>query len=108
MSGVGFPIRIGSSLWGAERCGLERASPVLDLGCGPGQLVRNAWEQIEGLRGHFERHVGKTLLMGRLTHGAGALILLPAGAVRIPFATFFWFNLLGTLPKSQLLLLLGY
>lgn len=70
--------------------------------------LRNAWEKIEGLRSHFKRHVGKTLLMGKLTHGAGGLILLTAGAVRIPFATFFWFNLLGTLPKSLLLLLLGY
>jgi membrane protein DedA with SNARE-associated domain len=70
--------------------------------------LRNVWDQIEGLRSHFERHVGKTLLMGKLTHGAGGLILLTAGAVRIPFAAFFWFNLLGTLPKSLLLLLLGY
>jgi membrane protein DedA with SNARE-associated domain len=64
--------------------------------------------QIEKLKGHFDRHVGTTLLMGKLTHGVGGLILLTAGAVRIPFAAFFWFNLLGTLPKSLLLLLVGY
>jgi len=65
-------------------------------------------DRIEKLRVRFDRHVGATLLMGKLTHGVGGLILLTAGVVRIPYAAFFWFNLLGTLPKSLFLLLVGY
>lgn len=64
--------------------------------------------RFEKLRDRFDRQVGTTLLMGKLTHGVGGLILLTAGVVRIPFAPFFWFNLLGTLPKSLFLLLVGY
>jgi membrane protein DedA with SNARE-associated domain len=73
-----------------------------------GKYLRISWEQIETLKRHFERHVGKTLLMGKLTHGAGGLILLAAGVAKIPYLRFFWFNLLGTLPKSLVLLLVGY
>ena len=70
--------------------------------------LKNILDKVETLKRHFERHVGKTLLMGKLTHGAGGLVLFAAGVVRIRFVTFLWFNVLGTLPKSLALLLVGY
>ncbi len=73
-----------------------------------GKYLAVSWEQIDKLKRHFERHVGRTLLMGKLTHGAGGLILLAAGVAEVPYLLFFWFNLLGTLPKSLVLLLVGY
>ena len=60
------------------------------------------------LENHFERHGPKTLLIGKLTHSAGFLVLIAAGASRMPFGAFLWYNLLGTLPKSLFFLILGY
>lgn len=65
-------------------------------------------ERIERLAGHFRDFGGRTLIFGKLTHSAGAVILVAAGAARMPFAVFLWYNLLGTLPKSLLFLLIGY
>ncbi len=73
-----------------------------------GKYLGVSWEKIDAFKRRFERHIGKTLLTGKLTHGAGGLILLAAGVARVPYLTFLWFNLLGTLPKSLVLLLLGY
>ena len=60
------------------------------------------------LKDHFARHAGKTLLMGKLTHGAGGFVLVAAGVAKVPYGTFLWFNFLGTLPKSLAFLLVGY
>jgi membrane protein DedA with SNARE-associated domain len=51
---------------------------------------------------------GAMLLFGKLTHSAGFAVLLAAGAARVPMRRFLAFNLLGTLPKSLVLVLLGY
>ncbi|HSB80935.1 MAG TPA: DedA family protein [Candidatus Methylomirabilis sp.] len=73
-----------------------------------GKYLRVTWVQIDRVKRHFERHVGKTLLLGKLTHGAGGLILLAAGVAEVPYIVFLWFNLLGTLPKSLIFLLVGF
>jgi membrane protein DedA with SNARE-associated domain len=57
---------------------------------------------------HFEKHSGKTLLLGKVTQGVGALILVGAGAARMRAGRFVAFNLIATLPKSLALLLFGY
>jgi membrane protein DedA with SNARE-associated domain len=51
---------------------------------------------------------GAMLLFGKLTHSAGFAVLLAAGAAHVPMRRFLAFNLLGTLPKSLVLVLLGY
>jgi membrane protein DedA with SNARE-associated domain len=73
-----------------------------------GKYLGVPWDQIEKLKRHFQQHVGKTLLLGKLTQGAGGLILVAAGAAKVPSPIFLWFNLLGTLPKSLVLLLVGF
>jgi membrane protein DedA with SNARE-associated domain len=75
---------------------------------GWGRCLCITWDQIDRLKQHFARHVGKTLLLGKLTQGAGGLILVAAGAAEVPYPVFLWFNLLGTLPKSLALLLVGF
>ncbi len=57
---------------------------------------------------HFRQSGGRTLLIGKLTHSAGMLVLLAAGASRMRFGPFLLYNLLGTLPKSLFFLLIGY
>jgi membrane protein DedA with SNARE-associated domain len=51
---------------------------------------------------------GAMLLFGKLTHSAGFAVLLAAGAARVDLRRFLAFNLLGTLPKVLVLVLLGY
>jgi membrane protein DedA with SNARE-associated domain len=65
-------------------------------------------QRLAALREYFQFHAGTTLLIGKLTHSAGLIIMLAAGASKMPFGTFIWFNLLGTLPKSLFFLLVGY
>lgn len=51
---------------------------------------------------------GAMLLFGKLTHSAGFAVLLAAGAAHVKLRRFLAFNLLGTLPKVLVLVLLGY
>ncbi|WP_019939219.1 DedA family protein [Bordetella sp. FB-8] len=63
---------------------------------------------LKTVQAHLSRHAGKTLLFGKLTHAAGFLVLLAAGAAQIPLPRFLGYNLLGTLLKSAAFVLLGY
>lgn len=65
-------------------------------------------DQLSRLSGHFEARGGRTLLFGKLTHSVGFAVLAAAGMVRMPPLRFFWFNLLGTVPKSLVFVALGY
>ncbi len=65
-------------------------------------------ERVQAVEDHFEKHPGKTLLVGKLTHAAGGAILFAAGMGNVPFGKFLWYNFIGTLPKSLVLMLLGY
>jgi membrane protein DedA with SNARE-associated domain len=48
------------------------------------------------------------LLFGKLTHSAGFAVLLAAGAAHVPMRRFLAYNVLGTLPKSLVLVIVGY
>ncbi|QWA13121.1 hypothetical protein GTU79_10935 [Sodalis ligni] len=56
----------------------------------------------------FRAHPGRILVTAKLTHAAGFVVLVSAGAARIPLWRFLGFNLLATLPKSGLFVLLGF
>lgn len=60
------------------------------------------------LEEHFRLNGGKILLIGKLTHSAGFMILLAAGASKMFFGTFIWYNFIGTVPKSLFFLVIGY
>lgn len=63
---------------------------------------------MEQLEKHFEKHTGKTLIIGKLAQVVGAVVLVAAGIARVPFRKFIWYNFIATLPKSLILLLIGY
>lgn len=65
-------------------------------------------ERIENLKKYFEKHGAKTLLFGKFTQIFGSIILVSAGIAKIPYATFFFYNLLATLVKSLFFLLIGF
>lgn len=65
-------------------------------------------DRLAALTEHFATQGGRTLILGKITHSAGAAVLVAAGLARMPFWQFLWYNLLGTLPKSAVFLALGY
>jgi membrane protein DedA with SNARE-associated domain len=71
-------------------------------------LSVNRQRHLAALQAYLHKHAGKTLLIGKLTHAAGFLVLLAAGAARIPLPRFLAYCLLGTLIKSAAFVLLGY
>lgn len=64
--------------------------------------------RIDVLRSHIRARAGRVLLFGKLTQSAGFAVLLAAGVARVRPATFLFYNVLGTLPKSALFVVLGY
>jgi membrane-associated protein len=65
-------------------------------------------ERLLRIERHFEKHSGKTLVLGKLTHAVGSLVLVGAGVARVRPRRFLVYNLVATVPKSLALLLVGY
>ena len=65
------------------------------------RVVRKLEAAIKKSRGPF-------LFFGKLSHALGGIILFAAGSAEIPIKEFLWFNFLATLPKSLILLAVGY
>ena len=60
------------------------------------------------LEEHFRHSGGRTLIIGKVTHSAGFLVLLAAGGARMPFGRFLLYNLIGTVPKCLFFMVIGY
>lgn len=60
------------------------------------------------LEQHFLDSGGRTLIIGKLTHSAGFLVLLAAGGARMPFGRFLLYNLIATVPKSLFFMVIGW
>lgn len=56
----------------------------------------------------FEKHGGKILLFGKLTHAFGAVFLIGAGYFDMNLPLFIWYNTIGTIIKSSILMYVGY
>ena len=56
----------------------------------------------------IKKNKGPFLFFGKLSHAIGGLILFAAGSAEIPLKEFVWFNFLATIPKSLILLAVGY
>jgi membrane protein DedA with SNARE-associated domain len=78
-----------------------------DLGRG-GRWAARLRQRIDVLAPRIRTRAGAMLLFGKLTHSAGFAVLLAAGAAHVPIRRFLAYNLLGTLAKSLVLVLLGY
>ena len=57
---------------------------------------------------HFAAKGGRTLMFAKITHSAGLPILIASGMAKMNVTLYMWYNLLGTLPKTALLVLIGY
>jgi membrane protein DedA with SNARE-associated domain len=74
---------------------------------GIGAKIGITEERLAPLREGFKRNDGKIVLLGK-TQALGSIVLYFAGATRMPFFRFLFWNLLGTLPKTLLFELVGF
>lgn len=91
---------LGFYLLGRQGLDRLRMSWRHRLGLGPARTA--------SLARHFDRYGGRTLILGKLTHSAGAAVLVAAGLTRMPVRSFLTFNLIAALPKTAALMALGY
>ncbi len=94
---VGDAIHYSLGRWGG-RAFVDRWGKY--FGVGPGR--------IESLEKQFDKRGGKLLFIGKMSHGVGGAFLVAAGLIKMPFDKFILANMLATLIKSLLLLLLGF
>lgn len=73
-----------------------------------GKYIGITETKIQELEGHFVRHSGKTILFSKIAHGIGTLFLVAAGVSKMPLGRFIFYNTIGTIPKTLILLLAGY
>jgi membrane protein DedA with SNARE-associated domain len=73
-----------------------------------GKLLGLSKNSIEKVTKHFDMHSGKTVFWGKITHSIGFAVLLASGLVGMPIGDFILYNFLGTVPKSLVLVIVGY
>jgi membrane protein DedA with SNARE-associated domain len=86
------------------------------LGRWGGRHAINKWakylgfnpEHISKVEKLFHHHGGKTLLLGKITQVVGSAVLVAAGVAKMPYKRFLYLNAIITIPKSLLLVLIGY
>jgi len=72
------------------------------------KVLRITEQRLENIEKHFVLHPKKSILFAKILHGVGGIVQIVAGLARMPFIEFLWVSFLGTLPKSLILLLVGY
>ena len=65
-------------------------------------------QSIQALESHFHRRPHRTFILGKIAHGAGTMVLFTAGFIKLPFRKFIMANILPTVIKSFVLILVGY
>ncbi len=65
-------------------------------------------KKIQEMKDSVKAHSGKILFLGKLSHAIGAPVLIAAGLAGVPLNEFVLYNFLATIPKSFILLLVGY
>ena len=73
-----------------------------------GKYVGLTAVRVETLEAHFHKHGNKTLLFGKWSQVLGAPILASAGMAGMPYLKFIGVNLVGSVPKCILWVVIGY
>ena len=94
---VGDAVHYSFGRWGG-RAFIDRWGKY--FGVGPGQIAP--------IEKQFDKRGDKLLFIGKMSHGVGGAFLIAAGLIKMPFDKFIFANLLATLIKSLILLLLGF
>lgn len=65
-------------------------------------------DKILHIEAHFKEHPKKSILFGKLFHGVGGVVQVAAGVARMPFYEYIILNIIVTLPKTFILLSIGF
>ena len=73
-----------------------------------GKYIGINLEKINQLENCFKKNGKKILIIGKLTHAVGIIVLTTAGIAKMNIKDFILFNFIPTLPKSLFLIILGF
>ncbi len=73
-----------------------------------GHYIGITHSKLNSLENHFKNHSGKTIIIGKISHAVVIPILIAAGTAKMPFLKFIWFNFISTVPKSLILIIIGF
>lgn len=65
-------------------------------------------KRISHIDRHFLNHAGKTLILGKVSFSMEVPIIIAAGIARFSYTRFMLYMVTGALPKTLMLLLIGY
>lgn len=72
------------------------------------RFLRIGESRVEVLAQRLRRNAGGLIIAGKLTHAAGAAVLVAAGAARVPFGFFLLCNFIAAVPKTLVFIMLGW
>lgn len=73
-----------------------------------GKYIGIGEDQVKSLEKQFIKRGNNLLFIGKMSHGIGGAFLVAAGIIKMPFDKFIFSNMLATLVKSMILLLIGF
>ncbi len=73
-----------------------------------GRFIGVGKDQVESMERQFSKRGSKLLFIGKMSHGVGGAFLVAAGIIKMPFYEFMFSNMLATLVKSMILLIIGF
>ena len=73
-----------------------------------GKYIGLSLERVQKMEHQFEKRGKMILIWGKISHVFGAVILVSAGISKVKFKDFIFLNFIASLPKSALLLLIGF
>jgi membrane-associated protein len=73
-----------------------------------GRLIGYDLDKAVFLEDHFKRHLWKTLLVAKFAQGIGSTIQISSGIAKVSYPKFLWINIIGVIPKTIILMLLGF
>ncbi len=60
------------------------------------------------LENHFRNHKAKTFFIAKFSHGLGSSVQIASGMARVDYFEFVALNLVGTIPKTIILMIIGF
>ena len=73
-----------------------------------GKYIGIELKEVEHMERLFKNHLGKTVVISKLTHVVGVPFLIAAGLAKTSFIMFTFYNTIGTTIKTLGFVLLGY
>ncbi|MDB5266553.1 MAG: putative rane-associated protein [Parcubacteria group bacterium] len=72
------------------------------------RLLRIDEAKLEKVENHFKKHPKKSVFISKFFHGVGGWIQVAAGVAGMPLREFVLYCLIGTVPKTFVLIVIGF